>query len=562
MRYLMKTMKSINLRKVTYAYGERSILKEVSLQCSENERLCILGENGAGKSTLLKIIAGKIGVTAGKAREAVEADGGDFDTEEAEKEADIMRAEAQMSGTVEQNGHVRTIYVAQEFPAAFKEANVETYIDKQIGIALSRKVYGIARELGFDIEKLASQKCGSFSGGQQKILALATAFASNPDILLLDEPENHIDIVSRVVLIRMLSEYRGGVIFISHDRLIIDSVATKVAEVANGDIHVSEGGYDDYIEEKMARIGGMQRVFDTETKRIKQLESTIVILRQKAIRGKEISAFQRKKAELDELKKAHKENGRPDDKKAKIRIGQGGQALHDGKLLCRIKNATFKYEGAKANIFNDVTLEVRTGSHIALLGRNGSGKSTFLKCLIGEFPVQSGEVVWARVSTPDAKDSDRQVKFAYFDQHMQFEPNEKPIDVVMKKLNCFDVEARAALGAVRFDLPKMNTRIGDLSGGERMRLRFALVFGQKPDFLILDEPTNHIDEVTWEVLLGACKASTSTILLVSHDYEFIQEFAPEIFWVINGQQVNARYRDLSELLDEMGGTASPRVELS
>ena len=154
---------------------------------------------------------------------------------------------------------------------------------------------------------------------------------------------------------------------------------------------------------------------------------------------------------------------------------------------------------------------------------------------------------------PTSRVPEKPVTFAYFDQHMQFDADANPVDVVMKKLNCFDVEARSALGAMRFDLKKMQTKIGSLSGGERMRLRFAIVFGQKPDFLILDEPTNHIDEVTWEVLLHACKVSKSTILLVSHDYEFIQEFAPELFWVIGNQTVTPRWKELGELLDEMSG---------
>jgi ATP-binding cassette, subfamily F, member 3 len=148
------------------------------------------------------------------------------------------------------------------------------------------------------------------------------------------------------------------------------------------------------------------------------------------------------------------------------------------------------------------------------------------------------------------------VKWAYFDQHMKIEAGAKPVDIVMKELNCFEVEARAALGAMRFDLKKMNTPIESLSGGERMRLRFALVFGAKPDFLILDEPTNHIDEVTWEVLLFACKQSKSTILLVSHDYEFIQEFNPSVFWMIQDQTVVPRYKELAELLEEMGGSVT------
>ncbi len=500
-------MKVINLKKVSYSYGERSVFTNVSLKCSENERLCILGENGTGKSTLLKIISGQL-----------------------EPEA----------GMVEKNSHIRAIYVPQEFPPEYSKQTVTEYIEKLVGITSLKKVQNEAEELGFSVEKHSKTLCGSLSGGQQKILALSVAFAANPDFLLLDEPENHIDIVSRMVLIEALQEYKGGVIFISHDRMIIDSIATKVAELANNVIHISEGGYDDYIEDKMARLGGMQRQFDAETKRINQLSATIVILKQKAIRGKEISAYQRKLKELNELKEAHKESGRPEDKKSKIKIQQQNSNLHKGKLLCRINRLSFHYPKHKSDILHDVDLEIRTGTHITLLGRNGSGKSTFLKCLIGDLTPGDGEVVWAE-----------NIKRAYFDQHANFDPNAKPIAIVMEKLNCFDEEARAALGAMRFNLDTMNTPVHALSGGERMRLRFALVFGLKPDLIILDEPTNHLDEVTWEILLEACKASKSTILLVSHDYEFIQEFNPGIFWVVQKQTVVPRSKELPVLLEEM-----------
>ncbi len=521
-------MKYINLKKIEHSFGDRTVFAGVSLKCTEHERLCILGENGTGKSTLLKILCGEI-------------------------EAD--------EGIVEKSGHVRTVYIPQEFAHADVKKTVAEYIEGTVGISLTKRVHSISKEFGFDLDKIVPKDgdtsaplCGSFSGGQQKILMLSVAFAGNPDFILLDEPENHIDIVSRMVLIQMLQDYRGGVVFISHDRLLIDSIATKVAELANGQVHVSEGGYDDYIESKMERIGGMQRAFDTETKRIKQLQNTIVILKQKAIRGKEISAYQRKLKELNDLKASHKDSGRPDDKKARVRISQGGEGFHDGKLLMRTTKLSFKYPGAKSFMFKDVSLEVRSGSHIALLGRNGTGKSTFLKCITGDLTPTDGTVTWAMGAyDPTSRVPEKPVSFAYFDQHMQFDADSNPVDVVMKKLNCFDVEARSALGAMRFDLKKMQTKIGALSGGERMRLRFAIVFGQKPDFLILDEPTNHIDEVTWEVLLHACKVSKSTILLVSHDYEFIQEFAPELFWVIGNQTVTPRWKELGELLDEMSG---------
>jgi ATPase subunit of ABC transporter with duplicated ATPase domains len=383
--------------------------------------------------------------------------------------------------------------------------------------------------------------CGSLSGGQQKIIALGSVLATNPDVLLLDEPENHIDIVSRVVLIKMLQEYKGSIIFISHDRLIIDALATKVAEMAQGRLHISEGGYDEYIEKKMERIGGMQRAYDAESKRIKQLESSISILAQKAFRGKEISLYKRKKAELEKLKDDHSENSRPEDKKTKIKIHMSSEGLHQGKLLCRMSKGFFRYEGKKGDMFRDVSLEMRSGKHIVLLGRNGSGKSTFLKCLMGEYNLNEGTMHWGTDITR-----------AYFDQHVEFAPNALPVDIVMEKLNCVDVEARAALGSMRFDQDMMETPIKSLSGGERMRLRFAIVFGQKPDLIVLDEPTNHLDEVTWEILLDACKKSKSTILLVSHDYEFIEEFKPHVFWMCHGQSVVERYKDLPTLLGEMG----------
>ncbi|MEI8062025.1 MAG: ABC-F family ATP-binding cassette domain-containing protein [bacterium] len=511
--------KNISLKNVEYSIREKPILQGVSFKCSENERLCIFGENGAGKSTLLKILCGQI-------------------------EAD--------SGVIDKQGHIRFVYVPQEFDHAYKEVSIEGYIKELAGDKLSQKVFNYANELGFNVEKNKESLCGSLSGGQQKILALSVAFALGPDFLLMDEPENHLDIVSRIELVSLLKEFRGGIIFISHDRLLIDAIATKIGEIAGGKIHISEGGYDDYIEMKMERIGGLQRQYDAETKRIKQLSSAIVILQQKAFRGKEISAYRRAKEELDGLKKAHKESSRPDDKKTKIKLVGADQLIHSGKLVCKMDAGSFGFEqktkvsgkkvkeDAKKIIFNNANLEIRSGEKIVLLGRNGSGKSTFLKCLTGELPLLHGEMTWRPA-----------VKWAYFDQHAQFDPESRAVEIVMDKLNANDEDARTALGKMKFDSDRMNQQVKSLSGGERMRLRFAIVFGLKPDLIILDEPTNHIDEVTWEILLLACQTSKSTILLVSHDYEFIEAFNPTVFWLIHGQKVEARHKDLNTLLDEI-----------
>ncbi|MDQ5961644.1 MAG: ATP-binding cassette, subfamily er 3, partial [Patescibacteria group bacterium] len=313
--------KTISVKNVEYAVHEKPILQGVSFRCAEDERICIFGENGAGKSTLLKIICGEL-------------------------EPD--------SGSVEKQGHIRFVFVPQEFDHSHQDLLIEEFIKEKAGETLSKKVHMFAKMLGFHVEKHKDTKCGRLSGGQQKILALSCAFALAPDFLLLDEPENHLDIVSRVELVRLLEEFRGAIIFISHDRLLIDGVATKIGEIVQGKIFISEGDYDDYIQTKVERIAGLQRDHDVRSKRIKQLSSAIVILQQKAFRGKEVSAYKRAKEELAGLKKEAKENGRPDEAQNKIKIASTEQGLHGGKLVLKVVKGMFEFPEPKKRIFDNV----------------------------------------------------------------------------------------------------------------------------------------------------------------------------------------------------------------
>ncbi len=499
--------KTISLKNITQLFFEKSILEGVSFKFTDQERICIVGDNGTGKSTLLKIISGTI---------------------------------EQTSGTVEKNGHIRAHYVPQEFGDENLDISIEEYIKKYATPALFKKVFQTGFVLGYNLEAALDKNCRFLSGGQQKILALSVGLAVAPDFLLLDEPENHLDIVSRLELTKLLAGYRGGILFVSHDRLMIDAVATKVAEVVNKKVYLSEGGYQDYIDNRLSRIAGLQRSFDKDSKRISQLKAMMPILEAKAFRGKEVSSYLKRKAELNELKEKQKEEPRADDRRTKIRLNHKGADFHGGKLLCRIENARFRYDGNKGDIFKNINLELRTGTHIVLLGRNGSGKSTFLNALTNTKPLTEGSIVWAE-----------DLKTSYFDQHAQFDGKKTPLEVVTAKLSCPDEKGRAALGAMKFDADKMDTPIAMLSGGERMRIRFALVFGTNPDFIVLDEPTNHLDEVTWQILLDACNASKSTILLVTHDYEFINEFKSKVFWLIKNQSIKERHKDLEEIIEEL-----------
>ena len=500
-------LKTISLKNISQSFMERTILDGASLKVSEGQRLCIVGENGAGKSTLLKIIAGVLEPT---------------------------------KGSLEKNGHIRAHYVPQEYSKENLGKTIGGYIDTNAGISLTPKVYRFGKILGFNLEKNVDKHCHELSGGQQKILAISCGLAVAPDFLLLDEPENHLDIVSRKELVSLLQEYRGGVLFVSHDRTMIDSIADKVIEVLGGKTHISEGGYQDYIDTKLSRIEGMQREYEKEERRIRQLQAGIGILEAKAFRGKEVSAYQKAKKELEELKADHKEKGRPEDKKTKVVLQQSGSNIHGGKLLCRIDNISFGYPNTKGDIIKNISLDIRKGSHIVLLGRNGSGKSTFLKCLMGNLSPKEGSVSWAEG-----------LKTAYFDQHAEFDPQKNAFQIVCDELHVPDQKARAILGMMKFSKEKMEIVTKDLSGGERMRIRFALVFGANPDFIIFDEPTNHLDEVTWEILLDACNKTTSTILLVTHDHEFIAELQNKTFWLLKGQQVKERAADLEDLIEEL-----------
>lgn len=500
-------LKTISLKNISQSFHERIILDGASLKVSDGQKLCIVGENGAGKSTLLKIIAGTLMPT---------------------------------KGSLEKNGHIRTHYVPQEYNKEDLARTVSDYIETHAGITLTQKVFRFGKILGFSLEKASAKHCHELSGGQQKILALSVGLAVEPDFLLLDEPENHLDIVSRKELVLLLQQYKGGVLFVSHDRIMIDSIADKVVEVARGKTHISEGGYQDYLDTKLSRIEGMQRSYDTEAKRIRQLQSAIGILEAKAFRGKEVSAYAKTKKELEELRAKHREEGRPEDTKTKVVLKQSTSALHGGKLLCRIDGVSFGYDNTRGDIIRSVTLDIRSGQHIVLLGRNGSGKSTLLKCLTSVLAPKEGSVVWAE-----------ELKRAYFDQHAEFDPTKNAFQIVCDELHVPDQKARAILGMMKFSKEKMEIATKDLSGGERMRIRFALVFGADPDFIIFDEPTNHLDEVTWEILLDACNKTKSTILLVTHDHEFIEELNSKTFWLLKHQTVKERHADLEELIQEL-----------
>jgi ATPase subunit of ABC transporter with duplicated ATPase domains len=504
--FLLHMQKTISLKDITVDFGTKTVLDHVSVRFAVPDRVSVVGENGEGKSTLLKVIAGTLEPS---------------------------------DGVVHKSNGTRVHYVPQEFLHEHMDLTVEAYLTQTAGHQVYQRIEQLAKDMGFSVPRHKDTLCRSLSGGQQKIIALAVGVALRPDFLLLDEPENHLDIVTRKKMLHILQNFPGALICISHDRGVIDTLARSVLEVAKGKLHLSEGGYADYRAARLRRIEGAQRTFDTEEKRITQLKKAYVIAQQKAYRGKETAAYHRIKDELETLKQSHKDDKRAADTFTKIKLSSSTSDLHQSKLLLKVTDLTYGYPGEKP-LFKKLTFDIRVGSHIVLLGRNGSGKSTLLKLLEGRLTPQSGTAEWA----PG-------ISVRYFDQHMNFNPQHTPCEVVEEHFGVSAERAKAILGSVKFDLERMERPLESLSGGERMRVKFAIVFGMNPDVIVLDEPTNHVDITTWDILLEQCNKTTATLILVTHDEEFITELEPKLFYVLNQSELKVRHKTLDELLTEL-----------
>ncbi len=498
-------MKSISLKHVTVDFGKRVVLEDVSLTINEGERVSVVGENGGGKSTLMRVMMGEI--------------------EASEGEVHITKG-------------LRTFYVSQEFPKEALGQTVLEYFTETAGHTLIGKAKEFASLLGMK-SAVFEKRCKELSGGQQKIIQISVGLAQNPDFLLLDEPENHLDIVTRRALLTALKGFRNGLVIISHDRAVIDTLTRRVVAVELGHVYISDGGYAGYKKARALRVESAQRDFDEEVKRIDKLEKALVIAHQKAIRGKETAAYHKIKDEITALKQKHKVEKRATDEFTAIRIKDSTSNLHAQKRILAVKDVSFGFRPGSP-LFKNLSFEIYRGPHVVILGRNGSGKSTLLSLLSGVRAPQSGVAEWS----PG-------LSVRYLEQHTTFDEKLSAREVVENHFHVFAEAARRILGSVKFDTDRMDRPLASLSGGERMRLKFALVFGENPDVIILDEPTNHIDITTWDILLEQCNETRATILLVTHDEEFIRELKHKRFYVLSKQTLVERHKTLDELLDEL-----------
>ncbi|MBE5905341.1 MAG: ABC-F family ATP-binding cassette domain-containing protein [Lachnospiraceae bacterium] len=507
------------------AYGVDVILKDVSFFINDNEKAAIVGMNGAGKSTILKIIMGEISKDGGEVVFAKDKTVGYLaQHEEAdlscsiyeavlEARSDLLSMEKRLRQMEEQMATI-----SQEELSDFMEQyhRLQDEFEEQGGYTFRGEITAVIRGLGFSDEEFG-KTMQALSGGQKTRVGLARLLVSKPDLLLLDEPTNHLDIASIEWLEDFLKNYKGAVLIVSHDRYFLDRIVTKVIEIENRVSKVYKGSYSDYSRKKEEARAVYIKHYLEQQAEIKHQEKVIQTFRGFKTEAAIIKAKSREKA-LDRIERLDKPMELRQDMHLRLEPG-----IESGKDVLHAEDLSKSFGDKK--LFSDVQLDIKKGERVAIIGANGTGKTTLLKILNGMLDSENGSFQYGTNVVP-----------GYYDQEQQLLSEDKTLfdEIGDEYTDMTNTRIRTVLGAFLFTEDDVFKRIRDLSGGERGRMSLAKLMLSKANFLMLDEPTNHLDIVSKEILESALNDYTGTVLFVSHDRYFINRTATRILELKDG----------------------------
>lgn len=510
------------IRNAIVQFAADTILKCVNFEIHDTEKIAIVGRNGCGKTTLLKLIAGDIEMS-------------NLDSDES---CGITMSGKQNIGFLRQiNFTDGSVPVLEELKKAFQEVfdcearmkEIETLLEDTThknllseydflqrkmeslhGYSWKRDLETMFQKFGFELADL-EQPIGNFSGGQQTKMAFIKLLLSRPDILLLDEPTNHLDMSTVEWLETYLKSYDRAVVIVSHDRMFLDRVIDVTYEIESGFITRYPGNYTTFMKLKEEALIKQEKDYEAQQKEIARLTEWIEKWKNTPTK---VTAARSKQMAIEHMVKVEKPR-RFDTKAFKALFKPYRESYTD---VLTMKGLKIGYD----SVLSEVTATVRKPERIAIIGENGKGKSTLLKTVVGEIPALGGSFQYGM-----------NVDFAYFDQHKavnrKVDPNQSVLDYFWSIYpDLLRGEARSALGAFLFSGEDVEKKMGQLSGGEKVRLELCVIFYTRPNFLILDEPTNHMDIIGKEALEHMLVNYEGTVLFVSHDRYFIDRVATGI----------------------------------
>ena len=520
-----------------FVIGE-NLLEGLSFEIQEGECVAILGRNGCGKTTLFNILTGQMDYDEGEVYVNPNKKIGlisqiprfpeGFTVEDVLRSAyaELMRVKQKME------------LIECEMVTGATEEQLREY-DRLSNVFQSGGGYGMDVEVDKICNGLAItpeqriQEFASLSGGEKTRVNLARLLLEKTDILLLDEPTNHLDLNSVEWLEGYINAFRGTVLAISHDRYFIDRVADRCIEITEGHAEFYSGNYSFYMDEKQARFDLQLKQYEQEQAKLKQLGYTVERMKGWGINNRTL--YRRAMSIQHRMERIKKTEKPKTEKKMKATFGEKD---FSGDVVFKMKNVG-KAFGDRV-LFSDVNLTVEGGERIALLGDNGTGKSTFLKCLLGDEDC-AGRIQFGPT-----------VKFGYLPQIIHFDHPERSLyDTMLYEKNCTPQVARDRLGQFLFQGEDVFKQVGNLSGGEQSRLRLCMLMDEKINLLILDEPTNHLDIASREWVEAAIEEFEGVLLFVSHDRYFIEKFAERI-WLLEDGTIRdfacgyAKYRSILE----------------
>ena len=519
----------LSCQNISKSFGTDEVLKDISFHIEANEKAAIVGINGAGKSTLLKIImqeetadSGEVILakdkTIGYLAQYQDVSGHHTIYDEVlHSREDILAMEARLREMEEQMNH-QTGDSLETLLETYHKLNHE--FELQNGYAYRSEVTGILKGLGFTDEEFGKQM-SELSGGQKTRVSLGKLLVTKPDVLLLDEPTNHLDMESIRWLETFLLNYKGAVIIVSHDRYFLDRVVTKVVELFKHQAFVYQGNYSAFAQKKAKVREDMLKQYYNQQREIKHQEEVITKLKS-FNREKSIKRAESREKMLDKIERLEK----PTEENTDIKIILEPNVTSGNDVLT-VEHLAKAYP--PLTLFEDLSFEVKRGERVALIGNNGTGKTTILKIINQLLPADAGTVTLGS-----------NVHIGYYDQEHQLLHMEKTIfeEIADDYPTLNNTKIRNVLAAFLFTNDDVFKKIGDLSGGERGRVSLAKLMLSDANFLILDEPTNHLDITSKEILESALNQYTGTVFFVSHDRYFINQTATRILELTGEMVVN------------------------